>query len=147
MRVGDFLKQIDGPRIVAAIQTAETSTSAEIRVFISRRHLRRKQDIVSRAATRFEKLGMTATAERNGVLLYFMPLERQFAIIGDHGIDRKCGHGFWADISEQITGDLKNGDFTEAITNAVLDIGLALARHFPRRPDDRNELSDHLAGD
>ena len=37
--------------------------------------------------------------------------------------------------------------FTEAVVFAVQKVGDALAKHFPRRPDDVNELPDKLVGD
>jgi uncharacterized membrane protein len=33
----------------------------------------------------------------------------------------------------------------EAIERAVEELGQALAQHYPRRPDDQNELSDDVS--
>jgi uncharacterized membrane protein len=33
----------------------------------------------------------------------------------------------------------------EAIERAVEELGRTLAEHYPRRPDDRNELSDQVS--
>jgi uncharacterized membrane protein len=37
----------------------------------------------------FERLGMAATAERNGVLILVAPESQSFAVIGDRGIDER----------------------------------------------------------
>jgi len=143
MKAKTFLDQLDDARVIAAIKEAESATSGEIRVFVSGRKLR-GDDIMTRAARRFEKLGMTATRERNGVLLFFMPRERKFAIIGDTAIHEKCGAPFWEDIAAGLRERLARGDFTEAVIEAVSRAGKALAAHFPRTGDDHNELPDEI---
>ena len=39
------------------------------------------------------------------------------------------------------------GEFTEAVVDAVTHVGNVLASHFPRSPDDRNELPNQIARD
>ena len=36
----------------------------------------------------------------------------------------------------------KAENFTDAVVHAVNEVGELLAAHFPRQPDDRNELTD-----
>jgi uncharacterized membrane protein len=147
MNHDEFLSKLDKIRVVEAIAKAERTTSGEIRVFVSREPLHAREDVMARAAARFKKLGLTATRERNGVLLYFMPRARKFAIIGDRGIDEKCGSGFWETIAACISDRLARDCFTEAITDAVSMVGEALSRHFPRRPDDQDELPNDVVSD
>ncbi|MFZ0711835.1 MAG: TPM domain-containing protein [Terrimicrobiaceae bacterium] len=146
MKPHDFLQKLDDAEVVKAIKAAERKTSGEIRVFVTSRDLGADK-VVDRATARFEKLGMTATRERNGVLLYFVPRAHQFAIVGDKGIHEKCGEAFWGDVASGIGAKLKEGRFTEAVVRAIEKTGEALARHFPRRPDDRNELPDAVGQD
>jgi uncharacterized membrane protein len=146
MKAQTFIDKLDDGCVVAAIEAAEQSTSGEIRVFVSRRRLR-GGDIIARAARRFEKLGMTATQERNGVLIYFMPLEHRFAVIGDTGIHEKCGASFWEDVAAGIREHLARGEFTEAVVGAIARAGEVLARHFPRSGDDRDELPNAVGRD
>ena len=65
MHQKDFLALLDQQRVVEAIGTAEKQTSGEIRV-----HIQPKAhgDIRAVAERTFERLGMTKTALRNGVL-------------------------------------------------------------------------------
>jgi uncharacterized membrane protein len=146
MKPGDFIQKLDDAQVVRAIQAAERKTSGEIRVFVTNRDLGADK-VVDRAAARFEKLGMTSTRDRNAVLLYFVPRAHQFAIVGDKGIHAKCGDAFWSDIASGIREKLREGRFTEAVVDAIEKTGEALARHFPRQPDDRNELPNEVERD
>ena len=93
----EFLAQLDQERIVQAIKDAEQQTSGEIRVHIQPRVA--GGDLRTVAEKTFERLGMTKTALRSGVLLFIASEERQFMILGDKGIDEKVPPGFWDDIA------------------------------------------------
>jgi uncharacterized membrane protein len=144
MNPNEFLRQLDDARIVEAIAAAERRTSGEIRVYVS--HLYR-EDALTAARARFQKIGMQKTRERNGVLIYFVPRTRSFAIIGDAGIDAKCGESFWTETAAALRSDLHDRPATEAIVLAIERIGKLLARTFPIRADDRNELPDAVERD
>lgn len=146
MKPKDFLAKLDEDRVVAAIKEAERGTSGEIRVFVSSRALK-GDNVQARAHARFVKLGMLATSERNGVLFYFIPRDRKFAIVGDRGIHEKCGANFWTETAAALHDRLANGEFTDAVVEAITRAGAALAEHFPSRNDDRNELSDSIERD
>lgn len=144
MSANPFLKQLRESEIVAAIKAAELKTSGELRVFVSRHQV---QDPVAAAQEQFAKLGMTQTLERNGVLVFLAPATRNFAVIGDVNIHARCGDAFWRELADTMTGHFRNGEFTEGIVHGVQRAGDLLARHFPRRKDDRNELPDTVEGD
>ncbi len=132
-------RRLDHARIVAAIAAAEHRTSGEIRVVIDQRKL---ADPVGAARRQFEHLGMTRTAARNGVLILIAPRSRSFAVIGDEGIHRHCGDAFWRELAAELEEHFKRGDFNGGLEHAIARAGTLLAAHFPRRPDDRNELPD-----
>ncbi len=146
MKPQDFIKQLNDAEVIGAIRDAEGKTSGEIRVFITNREIG-ADDVVARAANRFEKLGMTATRERNAVLLYFAPRSHQFAVVGDKGVQEKSGDAFWQEVASAIRDRLRNGRFTEAVVGGITIVGDALAHHFPRRSDDRNELPNEIERD
>jgi uncharacterized membrane protein len=135
------LPPIDDARVVAAIGAAEQRTSGEIRIFISSR---RVEEPVSAAQTQFEQMGMTRTAARNGVLIFVAPASRAFAVIGDRGIHEKCGDGFWRELAAAMNDHFRGGRFTEGLVLGIERAGELLAAHFPRSPDDRNELPDQI---
>ncbi len=141
MRTKEFLHKLQHDRIVRAIAEAEKKTSGEIRVFIQHGQL---DDPVAEARRQFEKLGMTATGDRNAVLIFVAPRSQKFAVIGDRGIHERCGDRYWLELVEKMRTHFKGENFTDAIVHAITQTGDLLAQHFPRRPDDRNELPDAI---
>ena len=144
MKPQELIKRIDEARLVEAIVSVEARSSAEIRVCISHR---RWDDVLGAARDRFRELGMDLTADRNGVLLFFAPATRQFAIWGDIGVHARCGPVALQEIVDAMTPPLREGAYTEAVVLAISRVGDLLVRHFPRRPDDVNELPDAVVGD
>ena len=141
MDAKSFLEQLVHDDIVAAIREAEAQTSGEIRVFISHRNV---GDVVAAAHEQFSRLGMSGTRERNGILIYVAPLDRKFAVVGDAGIHARCGEEAWKTIAAGTEADFRQGRFTHGIALAVRQAGELLRQHFPRQPDDRNELPDDV---
>ncbi len=137
----EFIGRLDDATILAAIARAEQTTSGEIRVCISHKH---RADALAAAQKRFLKLGMHHTPLRNAVLIYFAPKAHTFAIWGDTAVHEKCGDAFWQGIAAKITPQLKAGQFTEAIAEAVREIGEVLALHFPRSPGGENKSPDDI---
>jgi uncharacterized membrane protein len=141
-----FESRVDHEQVAAAIREAESATTAEIRVHISGR---RSWDVLEEAQAVFTRLGMTATRERNGVLLYVAPRVHRFAVVGDVGIHQRCGDALWKPIAAAVEWQFREGNFTEGILEAVRRAGAALAEHFPRarHAPDPNELSDEVSED
>lgn len=146
MKLRGFLKAIDHDRIVDAVRRAEAGTRGEIRVHASNKAV---NDAQAAAAEIFEKLGMTTTKERNGVLIYVAPRSRRFAIVGDTAIHEKCGTAFWQEVAAAMETDFRNHHFTDGLVKGVERAGEALAVHFPRTAGDAdvNELSDTVSED
>jgi len=133
--------RIDHDRVVAAIGAAERKTSGEIRVLLARH---KAPDPVAAAQEHFERLGMTKTQHRNGVLIFLAPRSRTFAVIGDTAVHEKCGDAFWVELATAMTAHFKRGDFTAGLVHGIEHAGALLAEHFPRAPGDRNELPDEI---
>ena len=144
MKNREFLKQLNQADIVAAIRRAEKKTSGEIRVFVSRKTM---DDAVAAAQAEFERLGMTRTRQRNGVLIFVAPRARKFAVIGDIGVHQKCGESFWATLAAEMAGHFKNSDFSAGILLGIQKAGELLAVHFPPQDADVNELPDDIEHD
>lgn len=128
--------------IIHAIRDAEMHTSGEIRL-----HLEEScgNDVVERAAVIFQKLNMHKTALRNGVLIYVAVKDRQFAIIGDVGINEEVPEDFWDNIKEDMLVHFKQGQFVEGLKIAIETSGIELKQYFPRTADDVNEMSDEIS--
>lgn len=137
MRTKEFLSKLDNDSVVRAIASAEGQTSGEIRVYVQRGPI---DDPVSAAQAQFQKLGMTATRERNGVLIFVAPRSQKFAIVGDEAIHQRCGDAFWQQLVNAMQLHFKAANFTDALVHAIERTGELLAVQFPRQPDDRDEL-------
>jgi uncharacterized membrane protein len=146
MQTKSFLGALDHERIVKAIQDAEARSRGEVRVHVSKQAV---PDAQGAAARQFETLGMTRTAERNGVLLFVAPVSQTFAVVGDEGIHARCGPDFWKDVAAAVEADFRAGRFTDGIVKGVARAGDALATHFPRTGPaaDANELPDEVTED
>ncbi len=142
MKTPGFIKQLREAEIVAAIRAAERKTSGELRVFIS--HKEEVADPVAAAQEEFTRLGMEKTRDRNAVLIYLAPVPRKFAVIGDRGVHARCGDVFWQELARRMTAHFRASEFTEGIVQGIKRAGELLAEHFPRRPDDENELPDRV---
>ncbi len=144
MQQKEFLARLDQKRIVDAITEAESRTSGEIRV-----HVQPKagDDIRNVAERTFERLGMTKTNLRNGVLLFIASEENRFVILGDKGIDESVPAGFWDEIAAKLTIRFKAGEFTEGIIAALTAAGEQLRTYFPHEADDVDELPNEVSID
>ena len=54
-------------------------------------------------------------------------------LIGNEGVDAKCGDPFWRELAEAMGGYFRRAEFTEGIVHGVARAGNLLAEHFPRR--------------
>lgn len=129
-------------KITAAIEAAEKSTSGEIRVHVD---LSCSKDPVERAVECFDKMGMSATELRNGVLVYIAIKERSFAIIGDQGINEKVPAGFWDSTRDLMLSHFKNNQLVDGLCAGIQHAGEQLKTHFPLADDDSNELSNDIS--
>ncbi|HEX7807592.1 MAG TPA: TPM domain-containing protein [Thermoanaerobaculia bacterium] len=141
MQQNDFLKALDQPRIVEAIASAEKLTSGEIRVHVQPRARGEIREVAERT---FERLGMTKTALRTGVLLFIACEEQKFTILGDRGINEKVPFGFWDAIAAKLRERFKAGEYTDGIVDAIHAAGEQLRTYFPRADDDIDELANDI---
>ena len=144
MNQRDLLKSIDRDAVVQAIQAAENACSGEIRVHLEPNcHARDVRFVAERT---FERLGMTKTALRNGVLIFLAAKEQQFAVIGDSGIHEKVGPSFWEDVAAHMTDAFRQGEFTRGVVDAIHEVGNSLAFHYPfKGAADVNELTNEIS--
>ena len=141
MHQKDFLEQLDQQRIVDAIHAAELRTSGEIRVHVQPRS---GGEIRAVAERTFERLGMTKTELRNGVLLFIACEEQRFVILGDQGLDARVPAGFWDEIAARLTIRFKAGEYTDGIVEAIHSAGEELLHYFPRSAADVDELPNEI---
>ena len=135
-------KITDKVRIVNAVKHAELNTSGEIRIHIEDKC---KGNVLDRAADVFAMLKMQKTEQRNGVLFYLALADKQFAILGDAGINAVVPENFWESIKEAMLAHFKNSEFAEGLVTGVEMAGEKLKQHFPYQSDDVNELPNDIS--
>ncbi|MBN4048371.1 TPM domain-containing protein [Flavobacteriaceae bacterium AH-315-O20] len=138
----EFLTTEDEQKIVKAIQEAETATSGEIRV-----HLENdlKEDCLEHAKEVFNLLHMDETKDKNGVLFYVAVKAKQFAIVGDSGIDKVVPDNFWESVKNTVTSEFTKGNKANGLILGILEAGKKLQQFFPYEKEDKNELSDEIS--
>jgi uncharacterized membrane protein len=124
-----FHRQIDKPRLVAALADAERNTKGRIYIYVSHRAI---TDPLAAAHRRFAKLGLSRLHEhRASVLIYLAPKTFKFAILGDKAIHERCGEEYWRGLAEKLSHDLKFGDLMPALLNAIASLKATMEEHFP----------------
>lgn len=138
----DFFSSDEQKQIVAAIKEAELNTSGEIRVHVeSKLH----GDVLDHASKVFAQLKMHKTELRNGVLFFLAVNDKQFAILGDAGINSKVPENFWDSVKDSVISKFKTGEFANGIADGILLAGEQLKKYFPYQTDDVNELDDEIS--
>ena len=132
----------DEAAIKAAIADAEQASSGEIRVHIERVC---PGDVMDRTAFIFEKLEIHKTALRNGVLFYVAIKDRQFAVIGDSGINAVVDKSYWEKLSAEIIDRFHADGLAAGLIYGIANTGEYLKKYFPFQEDDVNELSDEIS--
>lgn len=137
-----FFSAEEEAQIVAAIRRAELNTSGEIRVHVE---VGADANALGVAQHIFQELGMHKTRDRNGVLILLEVDRREFAIIGDEGIDKVVPQNFWDEERDLMRGYFQKRQFTEGIVAAIDQVGEKLIAFFPYLCDDENELPDSIS--
>lgn len=139
-----FFAKIDEPRIVESIRNAELRSRGEIRIHATERTI---VDVMQEATLAFERLGMTATRERNGILIFVAPRSQKFAVLGDSGITSRAGTTPLDEMASSMSAAFREGRFTDGLVGAVERAGALLAAHFSRieGDSDRDEISNTIS--
>jgi uncharacterized membrane protein YgcG len=130
--------------LVAAIKQAELRTSGEIRL-----HIEDKcptPEPLDRAAQVFAELKMHQTKLRNGVLFYLAWQSRQFAVIGDAGINSAVPDEFWEVVKEAVIEHFRQEHYVPGLERGIRLVGEQLRQFFPYdAATDTNELDDSIS--
>jgi uncharacterized membrane protein len=137
-----LVQLIDRDKIKEAIQEAERRTSGEIRVSVAPFFWGNLHRAAEKA---FDRLGMTRTKDRNGILFFVVPARRKFVVLGDRGIHERVGQEFWHRIVAVVTEKFRRDDFTGGLIRGIEEVGEQLATHFPYdAATDVDELPDDV---
>lgn len=104
--------------------------------------LRLQEEVRERAVRAFYEKGLHKTRDETGVLVFISILERTVWILGDRGINEKISQDFWSARASELSLAMKGKEYCAALCGVIARCGEELARHFPRKADDTNELAD-----
>lgn len=100
------------------------------------------QSARERALDVFSLLRVWDTEENNGVLLYLLLADRDVELVADRGISSKVSSSEWERIARHMEAAFSRGEFERGLLEGIGEVSGLLARHYPARPGDRNELPD-----
>jgi uncharacterized membrane protein len=132
------------PAIEQAIASSEATHRGEIRFAaedaLDGPALLAGQPARARAIEVFSQLGVWDTEENNGVLIYLLLADHDIEIVADRGINARVAPADWEKICRAMEQALARGAYEQAIVGGIKEVSALLARHFPPRPGDRDEL-------
>lgn len=100
--------------------------------------------VARRALTAFYDKGLYKTRDKTGVLFFISLFERRVRVMADKGIYEKITPEELQGYAHGIATGIKNKKTAEALTKEIRAVGLVLAKHFPIKDDDTNELPDEV---
>ena len=97
-----------------------------------------------RAILLFRLSAESRTRASTGVLLYLSLGERRAELVADAGINAKVTPETWGKAMAALIEAVRDRRPGDGMVAAIEQIGAVLTVHFPRSPDDANELPDRL---
>jgi uncharacterized membrane protein len=144
--INKYLSPQDLEAIKAEIAEVEKKTSSEIRLSLrDKRNLYEKLYKPRELAVRdFEKLGMTNTKYKSGILIFIIFGERSYDILADEGIYEKIHDSVWNELETKLKEEFRNENYVSGIIHLIQQMGSILAKEFPSGPGNIDELKDEV---
>ena len=111
------------------------------RALTRKKVLQANTELAARAA--FYDLGVSRTAQRNGILVFVSTFERRVSVLADVGIDRDALEPDWGRICSDMDAAARHL-VPERLFAALEGLAPVLGAAMPRRADDVNELPDEV---
>ncbi len=141
-----FFSKKDQIAIAEAVKQAEFGHVGEIQVVIEG-HIPCStayyHNTKLRAQQLFAELGVWDTEFNSGILLYLNLCERNVEIVIDRGIHKSTNQAQWDDICQQITAELGNKNYQNAVVQGVLQIGQILSNYYDGQATDKGNEIDN----
>jgi uncharacterized membrane protein len=160
MNIGRILKHLVAPgwlarrrfryadreTIRAAVAASEKLHRGELRVVVEGslplRVLFAGRTARERAAELFVHLGVGATEEATGILIYVQLVDHRVEVLADRGIDARVQPAEWEGICRGMEAAFRAGAWRRGVLEAIDHASRLLALHFPARGWNPNELDD-----
>lgn len=95
-----------------------------------------------RAVDLFARQRLWDTELNNAVLIYVLMADRDVEIVADRGFNQRVSATEWESVCRQMESEFGAGRYAQGVIAGVRAAGALIARHFPPRAGDRNELPD-----
>ncbi|MBA3902639.1 MAG: hypothetical protein C0522_03035 [Rhodocyclaceae bacterium] len=132
--------------IERAIAATEKTHDGELRFAVEAglqlQALLRGQTARQRAVEVFSQLRVWDTEHNSGVLIYVQLIDRKVEILADRGISALVPQTEWNAVCRRMEQAFRKGEFEAGTIAAIEEISIRLARHFPSRDGNPNELPD-----
>ena len=117
-------------------------TPTILRFFIPANRL--EERVRERSVRAFYEKGLYKTRDASGVLFFFSLFEHKVWVLADHGIYSKIKPEELQGHAHAVVKGIKQGNAAESLCAEIAKTGKILARHFPIKADDTNELSNNV---
>jgi putative membrane protein len=114
-----------------------------LRLALTPKHIKIHR-VRARAVDLFKVGTESKTVGRTGVLLYLSMREHRAEIVADESIASKVAPEVWGDAMLALIKHVREGRPGEGMAEAVRQMGVVLAEHFPKGSENPNELPDRL---
>ncbi len=106
----------------------------------------KKRTVFNKAQQEFIFQGIKETRDQTGVLIYISIYEKEVVILADEGINNKVHESFWQERINEIIHGIQTKQAPMALSNAITEIGNELTKNFPKKADDKDELTNIIIG-
>ncbi len=103
-------------------------------------------EVEEKAMVSFLDRGLHRTVDGTGVLILISLFEHRVHVLAGRGIDQVVPSGTWDQVVQTVTAGIREGRACDALCAAIETCGDLLARDFPRRADDIDELPNLILG-
>jgi uncharacterized membrane protein len=132
--------------IEQAIRNSEKSHDGELRFAVEAGlhplPLLKGQSARHRAIEVFSELRVWDTEHNSGVLIYVQLVDRRIEIVADRGIGARVAQSEWDAVCHGMERAFRERRYEQGALEAIAHATRLLARHFPPRRVNANELPD-----
>jgi len=105
---------------------------------------RLEDQVRTRAVRAFYEKGLHKTRDGTGVLFFISLFEHKVWILADQGIYSRIEKEQLNTFVQEIAAAIRSGNTADVLYVSIQKVGDLLARHFPVKSDDQNELPDQV---
>ena len=98
------------------------------------------EEVEERALVAFVENGLHQTREGTGILILLCLFEHRVYVLADHGINHAAPQKSWDKVVQMVTDGIHQQRACDALCEAIAYCGDLLAKDFPPRHDDTDEL-------